>query len=230
MTKQLFWIILYGWALTYHGLLWVHIYHEGSRTSLAIVTMALGLLVIWGVLLGLVQKKFMQSRSLVVVSSPRFVIYMMLLMTGLACMAEVVSVTMTNTAYLWSLSPYEAYITASPNYIEVVTRHSVIVFLPQFLAITLLHHRYQYKGFAWFVMYGLIGYVNEWLAFGEAASWVSIPFWMIIYGWIVYLPTHWLRPDKARIKVRIYHYGAALFVPLAFSIPWALFLVAWLHS
>lgn len=53
-------------------------------------------------------------------------------MVVMALFAEVVSTSMTNTAPLWGFSPQEVYITASPNYFDVVFRHSVIVFLPQF--------------------------------------------------------------------------------------------------
>lgn len=229
MGKRIFWIILYGWAILYHGLLWIHVFNNGTTIDLAIATMALGLLVIWGGMFGVIQSIIIKKVNPIKLTNLKFFLLMIFSMTGLALSAEVVSTSMTNTAYLWGLSPYDAYITASPNYIEVVTRHSVIVFIPQFLGVALLHHRYQFKAFAWFIIYGFIGYLNEWLAFGAAASWVSIPFWMIVYGWIIHLPTHSFIPEKERIQVKFYHYLFAVALPLALSIPWALFIIEWLH-
>ncbi len=230
LKLRLFWMFLYGWAFGYHGLLWIHILNEGSKVDLAVVTMALGLLFIWGVVIALIQRRLIHLISPKHLSKVKFFVLLILAMIGLALMAEVVSTIMTNTAYFWSLSPNEAYITASPNYIEVVTRHSVIVFIPQFLGVSLLHYRYQFKAFTWFILYGLVGYFNEWLAFGSAAAWVSIPFWMIIYGWIVYLPTHVITPMHERIQPKSYHYLLALVLPLLLSMPWALFVIASLHS
>ena len=230
MKHRIFWIALYGWAFTYHGLLWIHVYLNLSNVDLAIVSMALGLLFIWGTLFAIFQKYIMNKFEPKKVTFTKFFLVIMLGFIGLALTAEIVSTLMTNTAYLWSLSPYDAYITASPNYIEVVTKHSVIVFIPQFIAIAILHYRYQFKAFQWFIIYGLIGYINEWLAFGASASMVSIPFWMIIYGWIVYLPTYIILPSKERLPFKTYHYIMAIIFPLVLSIPWALLIIEWFHT
>lgn len=228
--KKLIIVILYGWALIFHALLWIHIFNEGSRIELAIVTMGFGLLVIWGVFLAFVQKALIKAIKPKRFKVIKYIVFMMLWITTMALIAEMVSTLMTQTAYLWNLSPREAFITASPNYIEVVTRHSVIVFLPQFMMITLLNYRYQFKPFHWFLMYGFVGYINEWLAFGTAALWVSIPYWIIIYGWMVYLPTHGIIPENNRLTVRFYHYFLAIILIVLVSIPWTLFILEWLHT
>jgi hypothetical protein len=45
--------ILYGWAIIFHTLLWIHIYNQGVKSELAIVTMSFGLLVDLGCYFGL---------------------------------------------------------------------------------------------------------------------------------------------------------------------------------
>lgn len=205
-------------------------YNESDRTNLAIVSMALGLLFIWGVLVALLQIKLINSIKPVNIQTFKAIVVVVGFMTLLALIAEIVSTSMTNTASLWNLSPSEAYITASPNYIEVVTKYSVIAFIPQFLGVALIHSKYKFTGFQWFIIYGIIGYLNEWLAFGEAASWVSIPYWIIIYGWIAYLPTQVIRPLKDRLNVKFYHYVLAVLWPILISVPWVLLVNYWWHS
>ncbi len=225
--KKTFFIILYLWAFGFHSLLWLHMYTEGTRIDLAVVTMALGLLTLWGGLLAAIQWRLMRHISIRVRSFRYPVLASFLMMVGLALIAEVVSTTMTNTAPLWGLSTDEAFITASANWWVVVSRHSVIVFLPQLWMVSWLHQHLSLRAFHWFIVYGLIGYVNEWLAFGEAASWVSVPFWMIIYGWIVYLPTTIVQSKNTRQSFRWSHSVLAFIGPLLLSMPWALF-VHWL--
>ncbi|MFH5881319.1 hypothetical protein [Liberiplasma polymorphum] len=41
-----FWITLYLLAFSIHGLLFIHVFSEGSRIDQAIITMSMGLLVI----------------------------------------------------------------------------------------------------------------------------------------------------------------------------------------
>lgn len=228
--KKPFFILLYLWAFGFHTLLWIHMAREGSRTDLALVTMALGLLTLWGGLIAAIQWRLMH-RAKTSKRSFRFpVLVSFLMMVGLALIAEVVSTAMTNTASLWGLSTDEAFITASANWWVVVSRHSVIVFLPQLWMIAWLHQRLSLRAFHWFIVYGLIGYVNEWLAFGEAASWVSVPFWMIIYGWIVYLPTTIVQSKNAGQSFKWSHSVLAFIGPLLLSMPWALFIVWLFHS
>ena len=221
--------VLYIWAFAFHGLLWVHMFQHGEKKDLAIVTMALGLLLIWGVALACIQIKISINIKPIKQSSIRYFLSIIGMMIFLALLAEVISSLMTQTAHLWQLSPNVAYITATPNYIELVTKHSVIVFIPQFIAIAYIHYKVKFSANQWFYIYGLIGYLNEWIAFGSAASWVSIPYWIIIYGWIVYLPTYLFHPKVERKTPRVYHFVLACMIPLALSIPWALLIIKWFH-
>ncbi|MFU8786339.1 MAG: hypothetical protein ACNA7U_03750 [Candidatus Izemoplasmataceae bacterium] len=224
-----FWITLYLLAFSIHGLLFIHVFSEGSRIDQAIITMSMGLLVIWGVVIAYIQVKLLKKLNEYTLTPRKYILYFFLLCVLLALLAEIISTSMTNTAYLWGLSPHEAFITASPNYFIVVTQYSVIVFLPQFLVIALLNLRYDFKALHWFIIYGLIGYLGELLAFGSAASYLSIPFWMIIYGWIVYLPNKLLKPNNERVIVNPKQLVLGLVTPLIVSVPWVLFLLYVFH-
>ena len=46
---------------------------------------------------------------------------------------EVVTTTMTNCAPLFGMKLGEVYITASSNYLDVILRDSVVVFVPMFV-------------------------------------------------------------------------------------------------
>ena len=51
---------------------------------------------------------------------------------------EVITTTMTNMAPVFGTTPEEAHITASTNYFVVVCFHSVVVFVPMFIAWALM--------------------------------------------------------------------------------------------
>jgi hypothetical protein len=57
-----------------------------------------------------------------------------LLCTAMALLEEVITTTMTNLAPVFGTTPEEAHITASTNYFKVVCFHSVVVFVPMFIA------------------------------------------------------------------------------------------------
>lgn len=223
--KKTFFISIYLWAFGFSVLLWVHMRLEGTRTDLAVATMSLGLLTIWGGLFA-----FLQWRTMVRIgSSGRHmrvpVLLSFVMMVGLALLAEAVSVSMTNTAPLWELDTDEAFITASADWWVVVSRHSVIVFLPQLLLIAWLHRRLSLNPFHWFIVYGMIGYANEWLAFKQAASWFSLPYWLIVYGWVVYLPTTLADSQRTNREYRFHHMILAFLTIFTVSIPWAMFIL-----
>jgi hypothetical protein len=57
-----------------------------------------------------------------------------LLCTAMALLEEIITTTMTNLAPLFGTTPAEAHITALTNYFVVVCFHSVVVFVPMFIA------------------------------------------------------------------------------------------------
>ena len=74
--------------------------------------------------------------------------------TALACLEEAVTVSMTNLAPVFGVPIGEAYITASTNWLDVVLFHSVVVFVPQFIALAYLLGRWDLSPFAVFMGFG----------------------------------------------------------------------------
>lgn len=57
-----------------------------------------------------------------------------LLCTIMALLEEVITTTMTNLAPVFGMTPEEAHIATSTNDLKVVCFHSVVVFVPMFIA------------------------------------------------------------------------------------------------
>src|SRR5580658_6033414 len=78
----------------------------------------------------------------------------LLLSTLLALVEEMVTTLMTNCAPLFGVRIGEAYITASTNYLDVITFHSVVVIVPQLAAWAWMSTRYAFRPFDIFLLYG----------------------------------------------------------------------------
>ena len=70
---------------------------------------------------------------------------------------EAVTTSMTDLAPMFGVKMGEVYITASPNYIDVVTQHSVVIFVPMFIVPAWLCSRYDVRPGSVFVLFGLTG-------------------------------------------------------------------------
>lgn len=117
-------------------------------------------------------------------------------------------------------SPDNVYITASPNFITLITKHSVIAFLPQFLLWGILLTRYDFSPRWVFLLYGITGFLNELLTFGIGSNAVSIGYWIIIYGLILYLPAY-IIPRKDNLKKPVfYQYSIMIILPILVTVPW----------
>jgi hypothetical protein len=105
----------------------------------------------------------------------------------------------------------------------VVLRHSVIVFIPWFIAWALLLKRYAFSPFWVFLLTGLNGLLAESLTFG-AQHLSEFALWIFVYGLMVYLPAWSLPPAEARgaKPPRLWHALWAFVLPFLVSIPWAL--------
>ncbi|HUL62598.1 MAG TPA: hypothetical protein VLT35_06005, partial [Methanocella sp.] len=143
--------------------------------------------------------------------------------TLLALIEEAVTTGMTDLAPLLGVKMGEVAITASADYVEVVTRHSVVVFVPMFVAWSLLLSRYRFGPASVFVLWGLTGTLAETITFG-LQNLLMTGFWAFVYGLMVYLPSY-AAPEERRARApRWYHYPLAVVAPLLILIP--LFIVA----
>jgi hypothetical protein len=94
------------------------------------------------------------------------------------------------------------------NYFEVVVWHSVIVIAPMFVVWSWLLARFRFSPGAVFLLFGVNGVLAELLMGGPALP--MAPFWIFVYGLMIFLPAYSF-PINAETPVpRWYHYPLAI--------------------
>lgn len=186
------------WLVTWNILL--TLISQNDPRAFGIVCMAWGLGVVWIIFGGSVMhlsrervRRFVQSIPL------PWQVTFVLFATLLALLEEAVTVTLTNMAPLFGAKVGEAYITASANYLDVVLFHSVVVFVPLFIAWAIVLTRYAFKPFAVFIIFGLFGILAE-ISFGGPQQILGFAQWIFVYGLMIYLPAYCVpqnRPAKS---------------------------------
>lgn len=196
--------------------------------SRAVARMGAGLVLFWIVIGGMLMWT-MRSRVRNVVSRIRlpwpltFVIFC----TLLALTEEAVAVSMTNLAPLFGVPPGAAYITASANYLDVVALHSVVVFVPMFIAWAWILSRWDFHPAEVFLLFGLTGFLAE-SQFAGTFNAAQAPFWIFIYGLMVWLPAYSLPPRNEAKRPTWWMFPLTVILPFGFAIPVAA-LVGYLH-
>lgn len=217
-------VVCYIYASLLTSLIWIA--NTQNPQNFAIITMAVGLFFLWGIVTAGVMykakdeiKKFFRNKQL----SPFIIVTFGGIL--LALLEEAFSTLMTNTAPLFGFSPYEVYITASPNYIEVVTRHSVIVFIPWFIAWGFILSKYSIHPNDVMVLFGITGILAESLTFG-LQNLLQFGFWIIIYGLMIYLPAYCVYdPENQgnRVFFHTRYYPLLIILPFLALVIWAIF-------
>jgi len=180
----------------------------------AVIKMALGLILFWIVIGGLLMYRYREPvRRCVRDIKLNWRIKFVLFATILALLEEAITVTMTNLAPVFGSQVGKAFITASTNYLHTVLFHSVIVFIPMFIAWAFLLGRYDFNPNQVFLLFGLVGSLAE---MSMQPSNILGGFWFFVYGLMVYLPACSIPPAYLRgaktPKVR--HYILAVALPL----------------
>lgn len=222
LLKYSFALLLALWLALSTAL--VYFFTREDRIAHAVIGMGSGLVLIWvflgGGLAFLLRDRV---RALVLRLPGGWQVKFVLFATLLALLEEAVTVGMTNLAPFFGVEVGQAYITASADYLDVVLRHSVIVFIPWFIAWALLLKRYAFSPFWVFLLTGLNGLLAESLTFG-AQHLSEFALWIFVYGLMVYLPAYSLPAAAARgaRPPRPWHALWAFVLPFLLSIPWAL--------
>jgi hypothetical protein len=146
--------------------------------------------------------------------------------TVLALVEEAVTTLMTNAAPVFGLEIGQAYITASANYLDVVLFHSVVMFVPMFIAWAVILRRWAFPPFAVFVLFGLTGTLAEAGTFG-LQNLGNFPFWIFVYGLMVWLPAAAVAGNTRARPPRWWHYPLAVVLPFLF-VPLAAVIAPWL--
>ena len=153
----------------------------------------------------------------------RFVLFA----TVLALLEEGISTGMTNAAPLFGVPVGAAYITASANYWDVVCCHSVVVFIPMFIAWAWLLKFWDFRPTGVFLLFGITGLLAETI-YGGAQALLQFSFWIFTYGLMVYLSAESLPSRLTARRPTLWAVLLALLLPIVFAVPVAL-LVSTLH-
>lgn len=187
-----------------------------KRVGRAVIGMGWGLILFWILLGGALMVRFREPvRAWVSRMSWDWRVKFVLFATLLALLEEAVTTSMTNLAPLFGVKTGEAYITASTNYLDVVCLHSVVVFVPMFVAWALFLWRYDFSAFSVFLLFGLTGTLAETISFGPG-NLLQAGFWIFVYGLMVYLPAFCVPQDRPTHPLRWWHYPLAVVVPFLF--------------
>jgi hypothetical protein len=181
----------------------------------AVIGMGWGLILLWIGLGGSLMysgRDWIRARVLNVRLDWR--IKFILFATVLALVEEAITTTMTNLAPLFGVKIGQAYITASTNYLDVVALHSVVVFVPMFIAWALILWRYAFSPSAAFVLFGLTGTIAE-TSFGMNHA-LEFGLWIFVYGLMVFLPAYCVPTERKVRAPRWWHYPLAVLVPFLF--------------
>jgi hypothetical protein len=206
------------WCVAVYGLFALAALGSGDVKMRAMLGMVSGLLLLWVVIGGSIMYR-LRDRVKAFFGKLRgdwrlkFIIFC----TVLALVEEAVTTSMTNLAPLFGVKMGEVAITASADYVEVVTQHSVIVFVPMFVALALLLWRYKFSPGSVFIIWGLTGTLAEAGTFG-LQNLLMTGFWVFIYGLMVWLPAYSL-PERGGRTPKWYHYPLAVVVPILLMVP-----------
>ena len=183
----------------------------------AIFLMADGMILLWiivgGSLTPMLRRRLVPRLAAIPIDwRVRFV----LLCTAMALIEEVITTTMTNLAPLLGTTPAEAHITASTNYFVVVCFHSVVVFIPMFIAWALMLSRWAFSPLKVLLLFGITGSMAE--ASMNPSNLIG-GFWVFVYGLMVYLPACTVPQDRGAKPLRWWHYPLAVVLPFMAAIP-----------
>jgi hypothetical protein len=186
-----------------------------NHRARAVIGMGWGLILLWIFLGGMLMHCFREPiRAAVARVRLDWRLKFILLATTLALIEEAITTTMTNLAPLFGVKVGEAYITASANYLDVVAMHSVVVFIPMFVAWAVILWRYDFSPFAVFLLFGLTGTLAE-MTFGPQHA-REFGLWIFVYGLMVYLPAFCVPTDRQARTPRWWHYPLAVVAPFLF--------------
>lgn len=139
----------------------------------------------------------------------------------LALGEEAIALILNNSATVLGAS-YGTYLTATNNYLDLVLKHSVIVFIPMFITWAWLLKRYKFKPEETFLLFGISGVISE--SFISFTAVLGAGFWIFVYGLMVYLPAYSIPENRPVVKPRVRHYLLSILLPILTAIPVAIFI------
>jgi len=189
---------------------------SGNTKDRAIILMADGMIVLWIIVGGsftpVLRKRPVPRLAAIRIDwRVRFVLFC----TVMALIEEAITTSMTNLAPLFGSTPEEAHITASTNYFKVVCFHSVVMFVPMFVAWAWMLSRWDFSPLKVLLLFGITGSLAE---AGINPTSLIGGFWVFVYGLMVYLPACTVPRDRSAKRPRWWHYPLAVILPFPFGV------------
>ncbi len=211
--------ICYVYAIFLTSFVWL--LNSENPKGFAIITLAIGLFVLWALCFAFIMYRIKDKIKLFY-EKRNYSVILVVSLGGilLALVEEAIATLMTNMAPLFGFSTTEVFITASANYIEVVTRHSVIVFVPWIIVWGIILSKYSIHPNVVFILFGITGLFAESLTFG-LQNLLQFGFWIIIYGLMIYLPAYIVYIPNERKKIQKIYYPLLIILPFIALIVWA---------
>ncbi|MBE3123402.1 MAG: hypothetical protein IMZ65_01190 [Planctomycetes bacterium] len=219
------------WAgVAYAAVATIIILNEQDPDKRAIILMGGCLLLVWCGIGGSAQRLLRDRlvgwvRAIPIGWRTRFVLLCILM----ALLEEAVTTGLTNLAPWFGGVTDAARITASKNYLEVVCLHSVVVFVPAFVAWAVILSFFDFAPVEVMLLYGLTGWLAEWMTFGSDNIGM-VGMWAFVYGLMVWLPA-WTVPRGRNVRpARWWMWPIAAVGPFFAGIPFVpvVLLVRWL--
>lgn len=211
--------VSYVYAILLTSFVWL--LNSGNPKGFAIISLAVGLFFLWGICCSFGMFK-LRDRIKLFYEKREYSIILVVSFGGilLALVEEAIATLMTNLAPFFGFSTSEVFITASPNYIEVVTRHSVIVFVPWIIVWGFILARYSIHPNDVFILFGITGLLAESFTFGFQDL-IQFGFWIVIYGLMIYVPAYIVYSPKSRKGIMKRYYPLLIILPFVALLVWA---------
>lgn len=116
-------------------------------------------------------------------------------------------------------------LTVTTNYFDLITKHSVVAFIPMLVAWAFLLSRWRYNATEAFVYFGMAGILAELIYNFNLLPVLAAGLWIFIYGFMVYTPALIVFGKEEKFTFSFHRAGFAIFLPFLATVPVA-FLVA----
>lgn len=191
---------LYYWAGAYLALFTLIGFSSGLPAPRAAITMLIAHFASWVLIVapffagGIVSLAHRAVRRFTFGKKTLFVLGA----TTLALVEEALALFWNNSiaSSFGVIAPDNNILTASTNFLTLVTKHSVIVFIPMFIVWAYLLTKKEYSAEEAFVYFGITGILAEFWFAPSILPFLAGGFWVLVYGAMVYIPAQMLVGKK----------------------------------
>jgi hypothetical protein len=215
---------LYYWALAYLGIFTIIGFSMAVPDPRAAIVMQWGSFISWVVITGsyfatpvvlfvsrLVKRFRFGEKTLFVLGA-----------TTLALVEEALAIFWNNNISALFSTADKTILTITTNYFELISQHSVVVFIPMFIVWAYLLKNRHYSAEEAFLYFGLTGILAEFWYVPSFFPFIAGGFWVLVYGSMVYVPAKLLIGTKEKFNFSFRRAGVAIALSFLAAVPVAL--------